>query len=129
SNFAVDANRSYFVIYISRLDDENSYTYASLFSMNRSSATSSANQNSYGWRKAGNLWNATRGTNYTHTSVERTYGIGIAVLPNTTTTDQQQYINSLPSSFNGRTLETTAQPSILGNSNVGTGTNDYFFGE
>src|SRR5690606_32781648 len=83
SNFAVDANRSYFVIYISRLDDENSYTYASLFSMNRSSATSSANQNSYGWRKAGNLWNATRGTNYTHTSVERTYGIGIAVLPNT----------------------------------------------
>lgn len=129
SNFAVDANRSYFVIYISRLDDENSNTYASVFSMNRSSATTSANQNSYGWRSAGNLWNATRGTNYTHTSVERTYGIGIAVLPNIATTDQQQYINSLPSSFNGRTLETTAQPSILGNSNVGTGTNNYFFGE
>lgn len=130
-NFTVDPARSYFVIWVSRLDAENSSSYASVFSLNRSSATSSISDNSFGWRNNGALYHSTKGTAYTHNTLERTYGIGMAILPNNAVTAQQQYINALAKSTTtaARTLEITGRPSVLGNSNVGDGTSDYFYGE
>ncbi|MDR3058511.1 MAG: cohesin domain-containing protein [Prevotella sp.] len=137
TNFAADVSKSYFVIWVSKLDKDNTGSYATVFSLNRSSSSGTTNESAYGWRggtgtNGGRLYHATRGTQYTHSSTtERDFGIGIAVLPNVTGTAQQEYINALASTttMNGRVLNTTAQPSIIGGANVGTGTTDYFFGE
>lgn len=132
NTFLPDVNRSYFVIWISRLDQENSATNAAVFGMNSGSATGNTNGNQYGWTNAGRLWHRTRGTAYIHNSTtERDYGIGIAVLPNNASTAQQQLLNALASTttMSGRTLGTNASQSVIGATSTGTTAYNYFFGE
>lgn len=132
AEFVPDPARSYFVIWISRLDNENSAASASVFGLNSGSGSGNTNGNQYGWTNAGRLWHRTRGTAYTHnTLTERNYGIGVAVLPNNTTTPQQQYLNALASTstMGGRTLGTNSEKSVIGTTATETGSQNYFFGE
>ncbi|MDR2001480.1 MAG: hypothetical protein LBQ74_00450 [Prevotella sp.] len=130
--FSPDAGKSYFVIWISRLDKENSDSDAAVFGMNAGTTSGNTSGNQYGWTDAGRLWHRTRGTAYTHNNTaERDYGIGIAVLPNNSSTSQQQLLNALASttSMVGRTLGTDARQSVIGTTATDTGSEHYFFGE
>lgn len=136
TDFAPDGSKSYFVIWISKLDKDNTGSYAAVFGLNRSSSSGTGNETTFGWRggtgsNGGKLYHATSGTHYTHSTTERDFGIGIAVLPNVSGVAQHEYINALASTttMSGRALDHTAHPSIIGGANVGSGTTDYFFGE
>lgn len=131
--FQVDANRSYFVIWISRLDND-SYTgstnNATVFTL------ASAGGDNYGWiagtgTNANKLWHRTRGTAYMYNTTSNGYGIGIAMMPNKTGTNQQQFLNGLASSTNmtGRTMYGTARKSVIGNTSDGTSRTDNYYGE
>ncbi|MBB6369046.1 hypothetical protein [Chryseobacterium shigense] len=128
-----NTGRSYFVIWISKLDQGNSASEATVFGLNGDTSSGTTNGNQYGWNGSnGRLWHRTRATAYTHNSTaERNYGIGIAVLPNNSGTAQQQYLNALASSTSmpGRTLGTGTFPSVIGTSATDTGSDRYFFGE
>ncbi|MDM1346828.1 hypothetical protein [Myroides marinus] len=132
-NFTADASRSYYVIWISRLDTENSEANAAVFSLNSTSSSGNTNGNQYGWSKNGALWQRTRGTAYefTNSNETRSYGIGIAVLPNTTSDNQSQYLNSVSSTtkMTGRILGTGAGKSIIGATNTGDTPYNSFMGE
>lgn len=128
------SNKSYFVIWISKLDQGNSASEATIFGLNSAgSGSGTTDGNQYGWNgEYGRLWHRTQGTAYTHNSTtERSYGIGVAVLPNNSSTAQQQYLNALASgtSMPARTLGTGTNPSVIGTSATDTGYERYFFGE
>lgn len=132
TTFTPDAGRSYFVIWISRLDSENSSSSASVFGLNSGSGSGNTNGNQYGWTNAGRLWHRTRGAAYIHNnSTERNYGIGVSVLPNNGTTSQQQYLNALASTttMGGRTLGVNSGQSVLGTTATAAASTNYFFGE
>ena len=135
NTFSPDVGRSYFVIWVSRLDQENSAPDAAVFGMNATSVTGNTNGNQYGWTistaNGGRLWHRTGGTEYTHNATERDYGIGIAVLPNNSSTTQQQFLNALASTTTmaGRALGVNASKSVIGTTATGTSYENYFFGE
>lgn len=132
NTFSPDASKSYFVIWISRLDKENSASIATVFGMNAGSTSGNTRGNQYGWTNAGRLWHRTRGTAYIHNSTtERDFGIGIAILPNSSSTAQQQLLNALASTttMNGRTLGVDDSKSVIGTTATDTGSENNFFGE
>ncbi|MDM1046557.1 hypothetical protein HX004_17200 [Myroides sp. 1354] len=135
--YQVDPNRSYYVIWISRLENDSfsgSLKYAPVFTVN--SASSGDN---YGWiagtgNDAQKLWHETRGSSYTHSHLGKAYGIGIAVMPNKTGTGalaQSQYLNGLASTTTmaARTMASTATKSIIGGTDPGSSNTYYYYGE
>lgn len=130
--FTAAADRSYFVIWISRVDRGRSDSRATVFGMSTSSSTASGSGNMYGWTNGGRLSHTTDGSSYPHSDTKRNYGIGIAVLPNNGSIRQQQYLNALASSTSmyARELERYLSPSIIGTSSHGeTYYNNSFFGD
>lgn len=118
-NFQMEPSKSYFVIWISRLENESfsgSLKYAPVFTLNTSS-----NGDNFGWTagtgsSAQRLWHEIRGTSYSHSEQERIYGIGMAILPNNSSTPQSQILNGLASTSTmaGRTLTTGQTKSVIG---------------
>ncbi|WP_353101432.1 hypothetical protein [Myroides odoratus] len=133
-NFQMDPNKSYFVIWISRLENESfsgSLKYAPVFTLN----TASSGDN-YGWTAgtgstAQRLWHETRGSSYTHSNDGNIYGIGIAMMPNKTATPQSQILNGVASTSTmaGRTMATGQTKSIIGGASSGTTNPYYYYGE
>lgn len=138
--FAPSAGRSYYAIIVSALNpNETSSSNAAVFSLNRSTATLDTDNNSFGWLGAGigdsnrgKNWMAIDGSDRDHSTAERIYGIGIFQIPNSGTSSHNPeiYNNTLKNTGNlsSRAMETNAQVSVIGNSNPGDGTNDYFYG-
>ncbi len=133
TNFQVDGNRSYFVIWVSRLDNDaytGSSNNATVFTL------ASGGGDNYGWiggtgSNATKLWHRTRGSaNLFHTQTNG-YGIGVAMMPNKTGTNQRQYLNGLASTttMTGRTMYGTARKSVIGNTSDGTSRTDNYYGE
>lgn len=136
TNFQVDQNKSYFVIWVSRLNNDDytgSSNNATVFNL------ASTGGDSYGWTagtgsNANNLLHTTRGTAYRYSYSSNGYGIGIAMIPNKTGSGalrQEQILNGLASttSMTARTMYTAAQKSVIGNSRDGIATNDSYYGE
>lgn len=133
-NFQMDPNRSYYVIWISRLENDSysgSLKYAPVFTLN--SASSGDN---YGWiagtgDDAQKLWHETRGTSYTHSSASNGYGISIAMMPNKAGMNQSQFLNGLANTtaIAGRTMAPSATKSIIGGTAPGTNHAYYYYGE
>lgn len=136
NTFSPATDRSYYVIWISKVDPQYSSTYASVFTLNPTTNTS-ADGNIYGWNTATannpKLYHETASTEYVHdSSTERGYGIGIAVLPNNTTVAQQQYLNALSkgTATAARALSTQNFNSVIGTSSINNGTYyNWFSGE
>ncbi len=132
--FYPEAGRSYFTIWVSRIDKTYSNTMGTIISLNSSSATGT-NDNSYGWYNSStntSISHSTKGTDYNYAAgLGKNYGIGITVVPNNTTTPQKQYIDAKvnPATLAGRTMETSASMSTLGTISRDTGYNDTFFGD
>ncbi|MBB1150538.1 hypothetical protein H4K35_10485 [Myroides sp. NP-2] len=133
-NFQMEPSKSYFVIWISRLENESfsgSIKYAPVFTLNTAS-----NGDNFGWTAgtgsgAQRLWHEIRGTSYSHSEQERIYGIGMAILPNNSSTPQSQILNGLASTSTmaGRTLTTGQTKSVIGGASSGTTNPYYYYGE
>ena len=133
-NFNVDSNKSYFVIWVSTVDQEQTGTYGTVFSL------SSGRNDLFGWlggtgTNGGKLWDQIRGANYIHSQSGTGYGIGMSIIPNKTGTGallHGLYLNSSLSTTGriARLLYNEAnRVSVIGGSTDGTSTADYFFGE
>lgn len=132
-DFTADASKSYYIVWISRIDVENSEKKSAVFSLNASSTSGNANGNQYGWEK-NSLWYRTKGVNYNYTNPaeNRDFGIGIAVLPNNTSVAQELYLNGVGSTTATpkNVLGTNTNKSIIGATHTGTGTPyNVFYGE
>lgn len=136
TSFQVDQTRSYYVIWVSRLD-ENAYTAtesrAIVFGL------SSGRNNDFGWiagvgTESRRLWNRTRNIQYKHDRETKTYGIGLAIIPNIDGSGglpQQQFLNGLKSetTMAARYLDRRSGISVIGNADAGTTTSENFAGE
>ncbi|MGG5506841.1 MULTISPECIES: hypothetical protein [unclassified Myroides] len=133
-NFQMDPDKSYFVIWISRLENESfsgSLKYAPVFTLN-----STSSGDNYGWTAgtgstAQRLWHKTRGSSYTHSNDGNIYGIGIAMIPNKRNTPQSQILNGVESTSTmaGRTMATAQTKSVIGGTSAGTTNPYYYYGE
>ena len=128
--YTPSASKSYFAVWISKIDKTNSAADAAVFTLN-ASTNSGGSSNNFGWTNTGRIRHSTRGTNYDHSVIDNDYGIGIAVLPNSTAVAQQQYLNALASTttMSGRLINTDARRSTIGTIAADTGSEYYFFGE
>lgn len=137
SSFAPDPTKSYFVIWVSRLD--GNYTLsaadATVFGLNSGSASGNTRGNQYGWRTTSTtarLWHRTSNSDYLQSPIPSyPYGIAMTILPNTTSVSQQVFFNAQQSTTTmaGRLLGTDSSQSVLGASSTGTTAYNYFFGE
>ncbi|MDM1370335.1 hypothetical protein [Myroides marinus] len=129
SNFIVDKDKSYFVIWVSRLDAENSDDYATVF------AFSSGTNDFFGWNKEGKLLaNVSAGLYAFKGNDTRDYGIGLSVIPNkkgTSAFNHEFYLNGELSSTGNtkRTLYNKTELSVIGTRDKGDAYNYPFFGE
>lgn len=132
SNFTVDANKAYFVIWISRIETENTGTYGAVFSM------ISGRNDRFGWHLDSGfyrIWNYINGANTTNNSSTKNYGIGMSLIPNATGTgalNRELIWDANSTSISPRVLDTGGRTglSVIGSANGGvTGDTNYFTGE
>jgi uncharacterized repeat protein (TIGR01451 family) len=129
SNFPTN-NGSYYTFFVSTVDAMATGNYATVF-------TSSTSNDQNGWRIVGDsttmIYHQTRGTGsgetYTHDDIEKEYGIGAVIRPNTTSVNQSQYHNGIPNSaqISGRVMNTGNNTAVIGSRD--NGNDDYFFGD
>ncbi|MEK6451240.1 MULTISPECIES: hypothetical protein [unclassified Myroides] len=127
SIFKVDDKKSYFVIWVSKIDRDLSKGKATVFSLNAS------RDNNFGWE--GSLWEEIATTSVNHQNDALDYGIGISIIPNKKNGAKNEfYFNGLSSLKNtaDKQLKLSTDKkgvSVLGNSDDGNSTNNSFFGE
>lgn len=123
SNFPTMSTKAYYTFWVSELDAENSENYATVFAFNRGRGDNN------GWSNDGVIWHETRTTNYVHQGTGKSYGISVAIRPNTTSADQVQYHDGVKGTekMSGRLMyNETGREAIIGSSNTAYG--DDFFG-
>ncbi|MHC5354493.1 hypothetical protein ACYSNX_09975 [Myroides sp. LJL115] len=137
NNFSLDTGKAYYVIYVSRLENNNYTSGSNITSVFSLLGGSNAN---FGWiaGTGGNgkkLWHQTRSTAYINSNLTEQYGIGIVQIPNTSSGQaQQQILNALPSSTSmaPRQISTSSVNalSIIGASNAGgSSDSNNFYGQ
>ncbi|MDM1370770.1 hypothetical protein HX071_16180 [Myroides marinus] len=136
-NFPIDANKSYYVIWVSRLDMDSGKTgnYATVLNL------SAGKNDFFGWRGIqypkynGTVFDEVGGTFTSHDGEATGYGIGMSVIPNTKSRGSlthQLYLNAQPHSKSELSVlsNVSNQPTILGSDKLGDfSSNDSFFGE
>lgn len=127
-NFPVGRNngKSYYTFWVSRLASGSS-GYSTVLSFNQSEG------DNHGWYATGQIWHETRGTNYYHQGIGKSYGLGIAFRQNggaAASRTQSQYHDGIArtASIGANYLGSQANaPAVIGNSTL-TAT-EPFFGE
>ena len=133
ANFQASRSKSYFVIWVSRLNNE-------LYSGNNTAVTFSLgnlSNNDFGWQAGTGtnmrvLWHQTRSDAYSHSTETKTYGVGMALIPNVTGgLTQDQILNGLKSTtaMRARYLNERNDVMVIGNSDSGSVRTENFFGE
>ncbi|MGS4344439.1 hypothetical protein ACKUSY_02330 [Myroides odoratus] len=133
ANFQASRSKSYFVIWVSRLNNE-------LYSGNNTAVTFSLgnlSNNDFGWQAGTGtnmrvLWHQTRSDPYSHSTETKTYGVGMALIPNVTGgLTQDQILNGLKSTtaMRARYLNERNDVMVIGNSDSGSVRTENFFGE
>ncbi|MTG99418.1 hypothetical protein GJV76_15030 [Myroides sp. BIT-d1] len=128
SDFVVDSDRSYFVIWISRLDEEHISKDASVF------AFTAGINDFFGWNRKKELLSNVRGALYAFSGTDtRKYGIGMSLIPNktgSTALEHTFYLNGEMSSTGAKkTLYNRTGKSVLGKQDGGNSDSNPFFGE
>ncbi|SDH93437.1 hypothetical protein [Myroides phaeus] len=127
NSFIVNGNTSYFVIWVSRVDKENSNANATVLKLGGSKET-----NNFGWSKSGALWDEIGSTKTVHNYSESDYGIGMSIIPNIKAGGVHNlYFNGLKSGAReaAKTLNTAVNLAVIGNSGGASVSTNAFFGE
>lgn len=130
NDFPIDLGKSYYFFWVSSANIDGSSTNSIVLSLNSPTAATST---VLGWNSTvGKIFHRTRGTRYIYNNdLDKTYGIAVAILPNTTSTPQEQYFNGKKNSgsITGRIMNGRSTKAVIGSLKDDTSITDYFEGE
>lgn len=109
--FPVSRANSYYAFYVSQLDSLSGYSTVFSFNYGRN--------DNLGWNAAGNLWLDTQGNNI-NAAVDKIYGIGTAIIPNTTGTGRVLYHDGVAAPLPATQMYnyTANREAVIGNSTL-----------